>query len=401
MSRVQTGLETLINECPEKIRGARIGVVCHPASVDAELRHALDLLPATGARIAAIFGPEHGARGEAQDMEDVGDLALDPRLGVPVHSLYGATFASLTPRREQLEGLDALVIDLQDVGARYYTFVWTMALCMEAAGQVGVRVLVCDRPNPIDGVTTEGNLIKPGFESFVGLHPLPNRHGLTAGEIARHVQKRRGIRCELEVLPMRGWRREMYFEDTGLPWIYPSPNMPTVDTAVVYPGMCLVEATEWSEGRGTCRPFEIAGAPGIDPEALAAELSRYRLPGCRFRPLYFRPKFQKQAERTCGGVQIHLTDRARFDSYLTGAAFLQSVKRVAPEVFAWRAKPYEFVADIPAIDLLAGDDQLRLALEADADLGDLAAQWAQERAAFEEVRREAFLYSVNAHGSDL
>lgn len=392
MSRVQTGLETLVNECPEKIRGARIGVVCHPASVDAELRHALDLLQAAGARIVAIFGPEHGARGEAQDMEDVGDLALDPRLGVPVHSLYGATFASLTPRREQLEGLDALVIDLQDVGARYYTFVWTMALCMEAAGQVGVRVLVCDRPNPIDGVTTEGNLIKPGFESFVGLHPLPNRHGLTPGEIARHVHARRGIHCELDVLPMRGWRREMYFEDTGLPWVYPSPNMPTVDTAVVYPGLCLVEATELSEGRGTCRPFEIAGAPGIDPEALAAELSRYRLPGCRFRPLYFRPKFQKQAERTCGGVQIHLTDRALFDSYVTGAAFLQSVKRVAPEVFAWRAKPYEFVADVPAIDLLAGDDQLRLALEADADLGDLAAQWAQERAEFEEVRREAFLY---------
>ena len=207
MSRVQTGLETLINDFPEKIRGARIGVVCHPASVDAELRHALDLLQAAGARIVAIFGPEHGARGEAQDMEGVEDLSLDPRLKVPVHSLYGATFASLTPRREQLQGLDALVIDLQDVGARYYTFVWTIALCMAAAGQAGVRVLVCDRPNPLDGLTTEGNLIKPGFESFVGLHPLPNRHGLTPGEIAHHVQRRRGVECELDVLPLRGWRR--------------------------------------------------------------------------------------------------------------------------------------------------------------------------------------------------
>jgi uncharacterized protein YbbC (DUF1343 family) len=392
MPRVQTGLEVLIADCPGKIRGARVGVVCHPASVDAELRHALDLLQAAGARVAAIFGPEHGARGEAQDMEGVEDLPLDPRLGVPVYSLYGATFDSLTPGREQLEGLDALVIDLQDVGARYYTFVWTMALCMEAAGGAGVRVLVCDRPNPLDGLTTEGNLIKPGFESFVGLHPLPNRHGLTPGEIARYVQRWRGVDCELNIVPMRGWRRSMYFEDTGLPWVYPSPNMPTVDTALVYPGMCLVEATELSEGRGTCRPFEVAGAPGIDPGALAADLYRWHLAGCRFRPLYFRPRFQKHAGSTCGGVQIHVTDRRLFDSYVTGVAFLQSVRRVAPGTFAWRAKPYEFVADIPAIDLLAGDDKLRLALEADADLGDLTAEWARERAGFEEMRREAFLY---------
>ncbi len=392
MSRVQTGLEVLVSDYPQKIRGARIGVVCHPASVDAELRHALDLLQAAGARIVAIFGPEHGARGEAQDMEGVEDLSLDPRLKVPVHSLYGATFASLTPRREQLQSLDALVIDLQDVGARYYTFVWTMALCMAAAGGAGVRVLVCDRPNPLDGLTTEGNLIKAGFESFVGLHPLPNRHGLTPGEIARYVQLRRGVQCELDVLPMRGWRREMYFEDTGLPWVYPSPNMPTVDTARVYPGMCLVEATELSEGRGTCRPFEVAGAPGIDPEALATDLSRQSLPGCRFRPLYFRPMFQKHAGKTCGGVQIHLTDRRRFDACATGAAFLQSVKRVAPDAFAWRAKPYEFVADIPAIDLLAGNEKLRLALDSGTDLAELAIEWAQERAAFEEVRRETFLY---------
>lgn len=392
MSRVQTGLEVLISDFPEKVRGARIGVVCHPASVDAELRHALDLLQAAGARIVAIFGPEHGARGEAQDMEDVEDISLDPRLGVPVHSLYGATFESLTPRPEQLAGLDALVIDLQDVGARYYTFVWTMALCMGAAGKVGVRVLVCDRPNPLDGLTTEGNLIKPSFESFVGLHPVPNRHGLTPGEVARFVQRRRGVECELDIVSMRGWRREMYFEDTGLPWVYPSPNMPTVDTALVYPGMCLVEATELSEGRGTCRPFEVAGAPGIDPEALAADLSRQNLAGCRFRPLYFRPKFQKHAGGTCGGVQIHITDRRQFDSYAVGVAFLQSVKRVAPDAFAWRAKPYEFVADIPAIDLLAGDDKLRLALDSGADPAELASQWAQERAAFETVRREMLLY---------
>jgi uncharacterized protein YbbC (DUF1343 family) len=394
MSRVQTGLEVLIQEAPAKIRGATLGVVCHPASVDAEFRHALDLLHAAGARIGAIFGPEHGARGEAQDMEGVVDVPLDPRLGAPVYSLYGASFDSLTPRREQLEGLDALVIDLQDVGARYYTFVWTMGLCMQAAGKAGLRVLICDRPNPLNGETTEGNVLKENFKSFVGLHPLPNRHGLTPGEIARYLQQQRGIECDLEVLPLRGWRRGMYFDETGLPWVYPSPNMPTLDTTLVYPGMCLVEATELSEGRGTCKPFEVAGAPGIDPEALAAALAAENLPGCRFRPLYFRPQFQKQAGNTCGGVQIHITDRCRFDSYLTGVAFLRGVRQTAPSIFAWRRKPYEFVDTIPAIDLLAGDDSLRRGLEAGATLAELSAAWAQERAAFEEIRRAAWLYRI-------
>jgi uncharacterized protein YbbC (DUF1343 family) len=367
-------------------------VLCHPASVDAELRHAIDLLPAAGGRIAAIFGPEHGARGEAQDMEGIENVPVDPKLKVPVYSLYGATPESLTPPREQLQKLDALVIDLQDVGARYYTFVWTMGLCMQAAGEVGVRVLVCDRPNPLNGQTTEGNLVKEGFNSFVGLHPLPNRHGLTPGEIARYLQRYRGIQCELEVLPLRGWRRSMYFDETGLPWVYPSPNMPTLDTAIVYPGMCLVEATELSEGRGTCKPFEIAGAPAIDPEALAAALCAEKLPACRFRPLYFRPQFQKHTGKTCGGVQIHVTDRHRFDSYLTGVAFLRCVKQIALEVFVWRQKPYEFVDKIPAIDLLSGDEKLRLGLEAGASLTELSAHWAQERAAFEAIRREALLY---------
>jgi uncharacterized protein YbbC (DUF1343 family) len=224
------------------------------------------------------------------------------------------------------------------------------------------------------------------------LHPLPNRHGLTPGEIARYLQQRRGIECDLEVLPLRGWRRNMYFDETGLPWVYPSPNMPTLDTALVYPGMCLVEATELSEGRGTCKPFEVAGAPGIDPEALAAALTAENLPGCRFRPLYFRPQFQKQAGSTCGGVQIHITDRRRFDSYLTGVAFLCCVKQIAPAIFAWRRKPYEFVDTIPAIDLLAGDDSLRRGLEAGATLAELSATWAKDRVAFEEIRRAAWLY---------
>lgn len=391
MARVRTGLEVLVGERSELIRGKRIGVVCHPASVDAELRHALDLLSGAGAKIAAIFGPEHGARGEAQDMEGV-ETTTDPRLGVPVYSLYGASFESLTPRRELLEGLDALVIDLQDVGARYYTFVWTMGLCMKVAGEAGVKVIVCDRPNPIDGETLEGNILREPFSSFVGLHPLPNRHGMTPAEVARYLMQARGIQCELEIMPLVGWQRSMYFDETGLPWIYPSPNMPTIDTATVYTGMCLVEATELSEGRGTTRPFEVAGGPGIEPYALAEALEREGLPGCRFRPLYFRPGFQKHAKETCGGVQIHLTDRRRFDSYLSGVAFLKCVRERFPEAFAWRQKPYEFVDEIPAIDLLAGDDSLRKKLEAGASLAEISAGWAEERASFEETRRRALLY---------
>jgi uncharacterized protein YbbC (DUF1343 family) len=392
MSRVQTGLELLVQEMPRKIQGAKLGIVCHPASVDAELHHAIDLLQAAGAQVAAIFGPEHGARGEAQDMEDVDDIARDPKLGVPIHSLYGATFASLTPQREHLQDLDALVIDLQDVGARYYTFVWTMGLCLQAAGEIGLRVLVCDRPNPLNGLTTEGNLLKEPFRSFVGLHPLPNRHGLTPGEIAGYLQRYRGIQCDLEIIPLRGWQRAMYFDETGLPWVYPSPNMPTLDTAIVYPGLCLVEATELSEGRGTCRPFEVVGAPGIDPEAFAAALTAEQLPGCRFRPLYFRPQFQKHANAICGGVQIHVTDRDRFNACLTGVAVLRGARQVAPPAFAWRHQPYEFVEAIPAIDLLAGDDSLRLGLEAGAALADLSVHWAAERATFEDIRQAVFLY---------
>lgn len=392
MSRVQIGLEALTDEFPEKIRGARIGVVCHPASVDAELQHALERLTAAEAKIVAIFGPEHGVRGEAQDMERVDDVELDPRLKAPVYSLYGATFDSLSPRRKYLRGLDAIVIDLQDIGARYYTFVWTMALCMQAAGKAGIRVIVCDRPNPLDGVSVEGNLIKPGFESFVSLDPLPNRHGLTIGEIARYLQTRRGVECELEVIPMKGWQREMRFNETGLPWVYPSPNIPTLDTALVYPGMCLFEATELSEGRGTCKPFELAGAPGVNPEALVAALNERNLPGCRFRPVYFRPLFQKHAGKSCGGAQIHITDHKLYDSVMTGAHFLQCFKKVAPELFRWRTKPYEFVDEIPAIDLLSGDDQLRMALESNADLAEFAERWQEERAEFEAIRQEAFLY---------
>jgi uncharacterized protein YbbC (DUF1343 family) len=263
---------------------------------------------------------------------------------------------------------------------------------MKAAGALGIQVIVCDRPNPLGGERVEGNVMKEPFASFVGLHPLPNRHGMTPGEVARYLRQARGISCDLEVIELEGWRRAMYFDQTGLPWVYPSPNMPTLDTALVYPGMCLVEATELSEGRGTCRPFEVAGAPGVDAEKLAAALHAEKLDGCQFRPLYFKPMFQKHAHHLCGGVQIHVSERRMFDSYLTGVAFLKAVRSVAPGAFAWRAKPYEFVDTIPAIDLLAGDEGVRQGLESGASLGEISAGWAAERAAFAETRRAALLY---------
>ncbi len=370
------------------LRGKRIGLIANPTAVDAELRHAIDLLHAIpGVSLVSLFGPEHGLRGDAQDMIGV-DAERDARTGVPVHSLYGHTAESLAPKREWLDGLDALVFDVQDVGARYYTFVWTMVLAMRAAAAAKVAFVVLDRPNPIGGDLVEGGAIAPGYESFVGLVSCPNRHGLTAGEIARWRAAEEGLDVELHVVEMGGWRRAMYFEDTGLPWVMPSPNMPTRDTALVYPGMCLVEGTELSEGRGTTRPFELSGAPYLDPYALADALRD--LPGARFRPCTFTPTFHKHGGKACGAVQIHVTGRDAFRPYLTGVAFCRAAARLGAGKFAWRTRAYEFVDRIAAIDLLCGGPEVRTMIDAGAELGEIAATW---RAAEDEwrQRRRAYL----------
>jgi len=389
--RVATGLERVLGDRLDALAGKRIGLIGNPTTVDARLRHAVDLLAAhPGIDLRVLFGPEHGLRGDAQDMISVGE-ARDVRTGLPVHSLYGTDEASLTPRPESLEGLDAVVFDIQDVGSRYYTYVWTMVLAMRACAAAGVAFVVLDRPNPIGGHLVEGGAIAPGYHSFVGLRSLPNRHGLTAGEIARWAAHEEKLDLALEVVTMSGWQRAMYYEDTGLPWIMPSPNMPTRDTALVYPGMCLVEGTELSEGRGTTRPFELAGAPFIDSDALARELAD--LPGLSARPLVFRPTFHKWAGQPCGGVQLHVTDREAFRPYLTGVAFLRAVRARWHERFAWRTKAYEFVGDIPAIDLLAGSALLREGIEAGAPLEELAATWADAEEAFRAERAPWLLYT--------
>jgi uncharacterized protein YbbC (DUF1343 family) len=390
---MRTGLECLLDD-PRRVLGkARVGLVANPTAVDRRFRHAIDLLHAhSDVDLRMLFGPEHGIRGEAQYMVGVTD-GRDPATGLPEISLYGTTFASLSPGREQLAGLDALLFDIQDVGARYYTYAATMALCMRAAAAAGVKVVVLDRPNPIGGLQIEGGGLEPGLENFCGLYPVPQRHAMTVGELARLYNTTFGIGCELEVIRCEGWQRRQYFEETGLPWVMPSPNMPTPDTAIVYPGLCLLEATNVSEGRGTTRPFELVGAPFVDGRALAAELDSYELAGAAFRPCVFQPTFDKHAGKACGAVQIHVTDRGVFDSYRTGLAVLVAVKKLAPADFAWRKTAYEFRDDVPAIDLLTGKPGVRAAIDAGRGLDAVAAAAHGGLDRYEAGRASALLYS--------
>ena len=386
---VLTGLDVLVQRQRKLLRGRKIGLLAHQASVDRNLTHAAELLAdLRGARLVRLFAPEHGLWGSAQDHAHIRSTR-DPVTGLRVVSLYGER---REPTGAMLAGLDTLVIDLQDIGSRYYTFQWTTALAMRACARAGVRVIVLDRPNPLGGVVVEGNVPDPAFRSFVGLYPLPARHGLTLGETATYLNRRHGLGADLTVVPMTGWRRRMLWEDTGVPWVAPSPNMPTTLSALVYPGGCLVEATELSEGRGTTRPFQLMGAPFIDPKNLADELNGRGLPGVRFIPTWFRPQFQKHRGQVCGGVELLVTDGAGLPSYRVGVEMLDAVHRLWPEEFAWREAPYEFVADRPAIDLLTGGPECRQAIESGEGLEDWIASWKAEEEAFLEERREVLLY---------
>jgi uncharacterized protein YbbC (DUF1343 family) len=387
--RVRTGLEELLAH-PRGLRGLRIGLIANASSVTADLVHASLLLrDARTLRLVSLFGPEHGLRGDAQDLVEVGD-GSDPLTGLPVHSLYGAT---RTPTRAMLEGLDALVFDVQDVGSRYYTFIYTMLHALEACARHGRRLIVLDRPNPLGGVGLEGNVLDPRFASFVGLHALPVRHGMTVGELALLFREERALAAPLTVVPMKGWRREMSFEETGLPWVLPSPNMPTVDTAWVYPGGCLVEGTNLSEGRGTTRPFELVGAPWLDPWRLARALESEEIPGALFRPTFFTPAFQKHGGRLCGGVQVHVQDRRRFPAYLTYLLLIAHARRQDPSRFAWRQPPYEYETVKLPIDILCGTDRIRRALEARRSPRGLVPSWQKQLSAFRRRRKPYLLYS--------
>ena len=391
MTIVRPGLEVLLDD-PRPIAGKNIGLVTNQSAVTSDLRHVVDLLHrGRGWKLTTLFGPEHGIWGEAQDMAHV-DHSTDPMTGLTVYSLYGASENDLAPWRELLGNLDALVIDLQDIGSRYYTFIYTMALCMRTAAEAGVQVIVLDRPNPIDGVHLEGNIREEQFSSFVGMFPLPTRHAMTAGELARYFNKVFQLNCDLVVIPMRGWRRSMWWGDTGLPWVIPSPNMPTVYTATVYPGMCLIEGTNLSEGRGTTHPFELFGAPWLDPFKLAEKLNAIGLPGIRFRPHYFLPTFQKHAGKVCGGVELHVTNRAEFEPYRTGLWCVKTARDLNPEKFDWRRETYEFVSDRLAIDLLAGSARYRELVERGGNIDEWVAEWEEPLRAFAKTREEFLLY---------
>ncbi|PYM98359.1 MAG: DUF1343 domain-containing protein [Candidatus Rokuibacteriota bacterium] len=387
MPSVESGLEVLVRRRPALMRGRRIGLLAHQASVDRRLAHAADLLgDLRGVKLAALLAPEHGLWGAPQDHARVAGTR-DAATGLPVWSLYGER---REPTVAMLRGLDVLVVDLQDVGSRYYTYNWTMALAMRVCASVGVRVVVLDRPNPLGGVVVEGNVGDPAFASFVGLYPLAVRHGMTIGELASYLNREHAIGADLTVVPMTGWRRWMLWEDTGLPWVAPSPNMPTPDTARVYPGGCLIEATNLSEGRGTTRPFEWIGAPYLDAHRYAAALERLRLPGVRFRPARFLPTFQKWAGRLCGGVQVHVTDRARFKPFLTGLAEIAVARRLAPRQFAWRRPPYEFEKRLLPIDILCGTDGVRKAIEGRRPLSAIERAWRRELERWKR-RRQTYL----------
>jgi uncharacterized protein YbbC (DUF1343 family) len=386
---VRTGLERLLDgEVPE-LKGASLGLIFHPASVTSRLEAADERIARhPDLALRALFGPQHGARGEKQDNMVESD-AYRNRRSLPVHSLYGAV---RKPTPEMLHGLDALLFDLQDVGTRVYTFVWTMVLAMEACREAGVRFVVLDRPNPLGGRVLEGPLLRSGYASFVGMHPIPLRHGLSAGELARLVNQEFGLGCDLQVVPCQGWRRGMWFDQCGIPFVMPSPNLPTLDSCIVYPGMVLLEGTNLSEGRGTTRPFELFGAPYLDAHELVARLDAYGFAGVRFRPCHFEPTFQKHCGALCGGAQLHVTDREALRSVEVALGILRAAADLAPQAFAWRSPPYEYEFERQPIDLLYGSAALREGIDRGATPAQLLAGVDAELAEFAARARPYLLY---------
>lgn len=374
---------------PRRFKGARAGLLLHPASVNNKLIHAVELfLKTTSLSLKAFFGPQHGIYGQTQDNMIEWKSFTDPKTGIPVYSLYGD---ARKPTREMLNEIDVLIIDLQDVGARYYTFIWTMDLCMEACCELGKSLIILDRPNPIGGSFVEGPVLDMEYCSFVGLKPLPIRHGMTIGEVGNYLHDCFYHSLDYHVIKMKGWQRNMWFDDTGLPWVMPSPNMPTLDTATVYPGMCLLEGTILSEGRGTTRPFEIFGAPFIKPDILIKRLNEFKLSGVVFRPMWFEPTFQKYAGKLCGGAQLHVTDRLKFRPFKTAVAILKAVRELYPECVLWKEPPYEYETVKKPIDILFGTDKLRKDIDKGESLQTMELWWAEQSLTFKNKIRDRYL----------
>lgn len=381
--RTTFGIDRLLADPGKYLKGKRFALLVNQSSVAADGRYLFEALIAQGYKPEKIFAPEHGLFGTEQDQITVAD-EVDGFTGLKAVSLYGQTKKELKPRASDLEGLDALVVDIQDIGCRYYTYAYTMAFCIEACAALGIEVIICDRPNPLGGVVVEGGIVHKGFESFVGAYPLAVRHSLTIGEVARLLNATEKWNAKLTVIELKNWNRNWLYPQTEGLWVQPSPNMPTVDTAIVYPGTCLFEATNVSEGRGTTRPFEIIGAPFIHPKEYAAALNAQKLLGVYFRPLYFKPTFHKFKDEACGGVFVHVTDVAVFESFYTGLAMVKTARDLYPKHFDWRREPYEYVTDKLAIDILTGSDAFRILAEQGRSLAEFRIACQSEA---EEFRR--------------
>lgn len=383
-----SGLDVLIENNFDVLTGLNVGLLVNQASVDKKLIHAATYFAsASNFRLKALFGPQHGIDGHTQDNMIEWRGYKDMKFQVPVYSLYGDV---REPSDAMLEGLDAVAIDLPDVGARYYTFLWTSLLTLKRCCELGIKVVVLDRPNPLNGVSIEGPPLLEEYRSFVGLHPIPVRHGMTIGELLFMMYMETGLKGSLTVVSMKNWRRHMWFDQTGLPWVLPSPNMPHLDTATVYPGMCLLEGTCLSEGRGTTRPFELFGAPYIDSGALAEDLKN--IDGLIFRPASFQPTFQKFAQELCFGGQLHVYDRESFESVFTALKILESVLKRWGSDFKWKRPPYEYEYEKLPFDILAGSDKVRSALEAGASAEDIRRSWISYESDFRRRRQDFLLY---------
>ncbi len=388
--QIKLGLERLLEDSITLLQGARVGLICNQASVDHHLRHAADILHEhPSVQLRALFGPQHGIRGDVQDNMIETEHTVDLQTGLPIHSLYSET---REPTDAMLNDLDLLIFDMQDVGCRIYTFAYTMANSMVAAKRTGKKVIVCDRPNPINGVNVAGNVLEPEQASFVGQFAIPTRHGMTLGELALLFNKHFGIDCDLEVVPMEKWERKFWLDQTDSPWVMPSPNIPTLDSATVFPGTVHFEGTQLSEGRGTTRPFELIGAPYIDAERYAGHLNELHLPGVFFRSCIFRPTFQKHAGVSCGGVQIHVTDRDAFEPVIAGLHMVKVAHDLYPNEFRWKEPPYEYVYDRNPFDVISGTSSIRQAIEEGSSIETLEESWTRDLDAFKQLRADHLLY---------
>jgi len=384
------GVEKLLGQRIDLLRGARVGLVCNQASVDHCFRHAADLFHEDpDVNLTALFGPQHGIRGDVQDNMIETGHAIDRKTGLPIYSLYSET---REPTEEMLRDVDIIVVDLQDVGTRIYTFVYTLANCMRAAKKLGKKVIACDRPNPIGGRQVAGVVLDPAFASFVGQFPIATRHGMTFCELGRMFNEQFEIGCDLECITMSGWSRRLWYDETDGPWVLPSPNMPTLDAATVFPGAVHLEGTQMSEGRGTTRPFEFAGAPYIDAEDFADALENLGLPGVYFRSCVFVPTFQKHAGQACGGVQIHVRDRETFEPVVAGIGIVKTAFDMHGDKFRWKDPPYEYEYDRNPFDLISGTSKVREAIERGDSLAAIQQSWAEPLAEFARQRERFLLY---------